>query len=156
MVLIPHSRCLSFHRPPCPRDTIKFAVTYQRGQPMAGLTNALQELRAERTRTQSQVEKLDRAISLLVSLNRAGASSGTPHKGTHPVRVISLASRRKMAKAQRARWAKAKNGAQPVTVKPEEVAPAKPKYTMSAEARKKIAAAQRERWAKLKSAKKAA
>ena len=105
---------------------------------MANLTNALQELREERKQAQLHVEKLDQAISVIESLNGSGAS----RNATRPTRIISAASRRKMALAQRARWAKA-NGQAP-----------KPKHTMSAASRKKIAAAQRARWAKLKAAKK--
>ncbi len=105
---------------------------------MANLTNALQELREERKQAQLHVEKLDQAISVIESLNGSGAS----RNATRPTRIISAASRRKMALAQRARWAKA-NGQAP-----------KPKHTMSAASRKKIAAAQRAWWAKLKAAKK--
>jgi hypothetical protein len=124
---------------------------------MTGMSNALEELRQERKQAQSQVEKLDQAISLLASLNgAAGRSMGTSHKAPQTVRVISLASRRKMAKAQKARWAKAKNGAQSTKGVATVVRSAPAKRTLSAAARKKIAMFQRERWAKLKAAKKAA
>jgi phage major head subunit gpT-like protein len=76
---------------------------------MANLTNALQQLRAERSRAQSEVEKLDQAISVIESLNGSGAS----RKANRPTRIVSAASRRKMALAQKARWAKARNGSQP-------------------------------------------
>ena len=69
---------------------------------MANLNNTLQELRAERSRAQLRVEKLERAISVIESLN----SSGTSGNATQPKRIISAASRRKMALAQKARWAK--------------------------------------------------
>jgi hypothetical protein len=107
---------------------------------MASLTNALQQLRAERQVAQLHVEKLDQAISVIESLNGSGAS----RKASRPTRIISAASRRKMAQAQRARWAKV-NGQAP-----------KAKRTLSAAGRKRIAAAQRARWAKLKAGKKAA
>jgi hypothetical protein len=61
-----------------------------------------------------------------------------------------------MAKAQKARWAKAKNGAQSTKGVATVVRSAPAKRTLSAAARKKIAMFQRERWAKLKAAKKAA
>ena len=123
---------------------------------MSGLTIALQELRAERSKAQSQVEKLDRAISVMESLNGSGTSSAaTSHKATQPVRVISAASRRKMAKAQKERWARARNGTQPAK-ETKTVASAPAKRVMSSAARKKIAAFQRARWAKLKRGKKAA
>lgn len=137
-----------------------------RGQLMSGLTNALQELRAERSKAQSQVEKLNRAISLMESLNGSGTSSfgkssvgmssGRSQPATRPVRVISAASRRKMAKAQKARWAKVRNGTQPAKEATKKVASAPAKRTLSAAARKRIAAFQRARWAKLKAGKAAA
>jgi hypothetical protein len=103
---------------------------------MPNLENALRELRHKRSQTQIELEKLDQIISGIESLNGTGA----PNKTTQPKRIVSAASRRKMALAQRARWAKA-NG-QTSTVNP--------KRTMSASARRKIAAAQRARWKKLK------
>jgi hypothetical protein len=116
---------------------------------MGNLTNALQGLRAERKQAQLQVEKLDQAISVIESLN------GT--RQTHqPTRIISKASRLKMARAQRARWAKARTGSQQVLATPKTTDSAPVKRTMSAAARKKIAAFQRARWAKVKQQKKAA
>ena len=73
---------------------------------MANLTNALQQLRAERRELQLHVEKLDQAISVIESLN----GSGTFRKANRPTRTISAASRRKMALAQKARWANARKG----------------------------------------------
>jgi len=129
---------------------------------MGNLENALQQLRAERREAQSQIEKLDTAISAIESLNGTGtlgkvkqptgitSASASP---SAPIRIISAASRRKMARAQKARWAKVRKGSQPVlvsaaakTTSPAPVA----KRTMSAASRSKIAAFQRARWAKLK------
>jgi hypothetical protein len=118
---------------------------------MGNLTNALQQLRAERREAQLQVEKLDQAISVIESLN----GSGTFGKANQPTRVISAASRRKMAQAQRARWAKASEQSQPIALA-KTTASAPVKRTMSAAARRKIAAAQRARWAKWKRQRKAA
>ena len=60
-----------------------------------------------------------------------------------------------IAQAQKARWAKARKGSQPIALaKTTGFAPVK--RTMSAAARRKIAAFQRARWAKLKAGKKAA
>jgi hypothetical protein len=119
---------------------------------MGNLGSALQVLRAERKQAQLQVEKLDQAISVIESLN----GSGTVRQANQPTRIISQASRRKMAQAQRARWARAKNGSQPVVAiaKPTGAVPVK--HTMSAAARRKIAAFQRARWAKLKAQQKKA
>jgi hypothetical protein len=118
---------------------------------MGNLGSALQVLRAERKQAQSHVEKLDTAISVIESLN----GSGTVGKSNEPTRVISQASRRKMAQAQKARWARARNESQPMaTVKTTASAPAK--HTMSAAARRKIAAFQKARWAKIKAQQKKA
>jgi phage major head subunit gpT-like protein len=118
------------------------------GVTMANLTNALQQLRAERSRAQSEVEKLDQAISVIESLNGSGAS----RKANRPTRIVSAASRRKMAQAQKARWARVGKGSKPAAA----TASAPVKRTMSASARRKIAAAQRARWAKVKAGKKTA
>src|SRR5271155_5523007 len=77
------------------------AVNYERGT-NGKRTNALQQLRAERREAQLHVEKLDQAITVIESLNGSGSSRPT----SQPKRIISAASRRKMALAQRARWAK--------------------------------------------------
>jgi hypothetical protein len=113
---------------------------------MGNLASALQELRAERKQAQARVESIDQAILVIESLN----GSGTFGKAAEPTRIISQASRRKMAQAQRARWAKVRNGSQPAVVTAKTTASAPVKRTMSASARRKIAAAQRARWAKLR------
>jgi hypothetical protein len=118
---------------------------------MGNLTSALQELRAERKQAQLQVEKLNQAISVIESLN----GSRTVPQANQPTRVISAASRRKMARAQKARWQKVREKSQPMTLA-KTTASAPVKRTMSASARRKIAAAQRARWAKVNQQKKAA
>jgi phage major head subunit gpT-like protein len=67
---------------------------------MGNLNNVLQELNAERKQAQLNVEKLDKAISVIESLNGTGASqqANQPTRViSAPSRVISAASRRKMA-----------------------------------------------------------
>jgi len=118
---------------------------------MGNLNNALQELRAELKQAQLHVEKLDQAILVIESLN----GSGTSRKANQPARIISAASRRRMAQAQKARWARARRQLQPV--EPAKTTGSAPvKRTMSASARRKIAAFQRARWAKVRLQKKAA
>jgi hypothetical protein len=128
---------------------------------MGNLANALQELRAERREAQSHIEKLDKAIAVIESLN----GTGTPQKAnqptrviSEPARVISAASRRKMALAQQARWAKIrKESSQPVVVgAAKTTVPSPVKRTMSAAARRRISAFQRARWARLKAQQKKA
>jgi hypothetical protein len=118
---------------------------------MGNLNNVLQELRAERNQAQLQVEKLDQAISVIESLN----GSGTSQNANQPTRIISPASRRKMAQAQKARWARARKELQPAELA-KTTGSVPVKRTMSAAARRKIAAFQRARWAKIKQQKKAA
>jgi len=115
---------------------------------MSNLTSVLQELREERKHAQAHVEKLDQAISVIESLNGTGSS----RNATQPTRVISAASRRKMALAQKARWANARKESQPA--KAVTGSAHRKGHTMSASARRKIAAAQRARWAKVKAGKK--
>ena len=124
---------------------------------MGNLASALQQLRAERREAQSQVEKLDTAISAIESLNGTGTSR-TINQPTGtisaPTRIISAASRRKMAQAQKARWMKVRNGSQPVAAAAKTNGSVPARRTMSASARRKIAAAQKARWAKFRAAKK--
>lgn len=117
---------------------------------MSNLENALRELREKRSQAQIEIDKLDQVISGIESLN----GTAVPSESIQPKRTISAASRRKMALAQKARWASARKESQPVTAVAK--TGSAPKRTMSASARKKIAAAQRARWAKLKAQQKKA
>ncbi len=105
---------------------------------MTDLVAVLEQLKQER-------EKLDRAISALSGV--VGISSGTPSSnGRRGKRTLSLSARRRIAAAQRARWAKVRGREQKVVSMPK-------KRTLSAAARKRIAAAQRARWAKVRARK---
>ena len=117
---------------------------------MANFGRAVRELRQERSRAQQEVERLDEAISVLKGLtgrNSLGRSArqGRRARMGRPRRRMSAAGRRKIAAAQRARWAKLKQRRLQ-----------RRKRSMSASARNRIARAQRIRWAKLKAKKKAA
>jgi hypothetical protein len=115
---------------------------------MPNLGDALQQLRQERSRAEEEVEKLGQAISVLESLNGSGVS----RKGTRPTRIVSAVARRRMARAQQARWARVRKESQPG----KRIGSALAKRTMSASARRKIAAAQRARWARWKAQRKKA
>jgi hypothetical protein len=117
---------------------------------MANLDTALQQLRTERRHAQLQVEKLDQAISVIESLNGSGAS----RKSARPTRIVSAASRRRMAAAQKARWAKSRKPPQSVTAG--SVPAGAPQKHLSLAARRKIAAAQRARWARVRAQQKKA
>jgi hypothetical protein len=124
---------------------------------MSNLENALKELREKRSRAQIEIEKLDQIISGIEYLNGSSANgSAVSSKATQPIRIISAASRRKMALAQKARWASVRRQSQPAAAVAKATSSAPAKRTMSAASRKKIAAAQRARWAKLKAGKKKA
>jgi hypothetical protein len=117
---------------------------------MANLSRALNELRQERSRAEREVERLDEAISVLRGLvggNHLGrpARGGRTARMGRPRRKMSAAGRRKIATAQRARWAKLRARSSK-----------RAQRTVSGAARNRMAAAQRARWAKLKASKKAA
>ncbi len=105
---------------------------------LKGLVSVVSQLRLERTNLANQLRDVDAALSIL------GRLDGDPTKAR---RAISAAGRRRIAAAQKTRWAK---------VRGQKVVPIARKRVMSASARRKIAAAQRARWAKVKAEKKAA
>lgn len=114
---------------------------------MANLQSALQQLKEERKQAEQQVETLGRAILAIEGI--VGRSVGTSRNGGQQGRVVSASARRRMAQAQRARWARVhqKSGAG----KPARAAKtAGKKRVLSAAARRKIAEAQRARWARFR------
>ena len=117
---------------------------------MPSLGNALQELRKDRNATQLRLEKLNQIISGIESLN----SSAALHKPTQPIRIVSAVSRRKMALAQKARWASLRKKSQPIAVVAKTTGSAPAKRKISAAGRKRIAEATRARWAAFRAAKK--
>jgi len=101
---------------------------------MSNLDNALRELREKRSQAQIEIEKLDQIISGIESLNGTGAV----HEVKRPTRIISAASRRKMALAQKARWASIRKQSQPILARKTAVsAPAKRTMSASPRAAKK-------------------
>ena len=111
---------------------------------MANLQSALHQLKEERKQAEQQIETLDRAILAIEGI--VGRSVGTSRNGGRPGRVVSAAARRRMAQAQRARWARVRQRAG--TGKATKVAGKK--RILSAAARRKIAEAQRARWARFR------
>lgn len=71
---------------------------------MADLNQVIGQLEAKRRAAQRQVDQLDSAISALHEVN-GDPKVKKPASG-RPQRVLSLAARRKIAAAQRARWAR--------------------------------------------------
>ena len=106
---------------------------------MENLHSVLQQLREERARLKGQIETLDRAISVLSSSTgvkfRPNIESGR--------RTMSTEGRRRIAEAQRRRWAKVKASKAKTG-----------KRILSAAARRRIVAAQKARWSRFRAAKK--
>jgi len=100
---------------------------------MGNVSSLVKQLKQERDRVAQQLSGLNGALTAF-----AGVYSGN-HNGK---RQISAAGRKRIAAAQRARWAKVRGKAKVAT----------PRRTMSAKSRAKIAAAQRRRWAKVRKA----
>ena len=73
---------------------------------MLTLTTAVQQLKQERARTQKEVEKLDAAIRVLSGLTGTKRGLGRGRAGIGKRRTMSAAARKRIAAAQRARWAK--------------------------------------------------
>jgi hypothetical protein len=120
---------------------------------LKGLLSIVSELRAERTNLVNELKHIDAALSVLGKV-----SGGSPHTHAHrATRVVSASSRRKMARAQKARWAKLRKESHLAIGAAKTTGSAPPvKRTMSASARRKISAAQRARWAKVKGQRKKA
>ena len=103
---------------------------------------------------EAQKAEIDSQIAELKSMLDGGSkeTAAMPSEtGTGKRKKFSLASRRKMAAAQRARYAKLRGEAEPT-----EAATTKRKHKMSAAGRKAISAAAKKRWKAIKAAKKAA
>jgi hypothetical protein len=112
---------------------------------MATLDSVLQQLRSEHKQAQAAVGKLEQAISAIEGLN--GNHAETTLSGTRPKKTMSAAARRRIAQAQRARWAKVRKQSSPhASGKPSNSG----KPRISAEGRKRIAAAARARWARVR------
>jgi hypothetical protein len=100
---------------------------------MGNVSSIVKQLKKERDRVAQQLSGMDAALRAF-----AGVYSGTNGK-----RQISAAGRKRIAAAQRTRWAKVRGEKK---IKPV-------RRTMSAASRRKIAAAQRARWARVNKSK---
>ena len=100
---------------------------------------------------ESQKDKLDVQIAAIRQMLDGHRSEPTaiPEAPTRKRKRFSAASRRKMALAQKARWAKLRGESEPAKA----AATAKPKRKLSAAGRKAIAEATRKRWATVRAAK---
>ena len=66
------------------------------------LSSAVKMLQGQRAQVQKELVKLDKAIAVLQELNGTDSTPSTNGKR----HTMSAAARRKIAKAQKARWAK--------------------------------------------------
>ena len=114
---------------------------------MANLDNVLRELRQEHSHAQLEVEKLDKAISVIEGL---AGKSVVATNGARPRRRMSASGRRRIAEAQRARWAKLRKPPQPAVKANAATSPsaARPKRKLSPAGRRRIIAAAKARWAR--------
>jgi hypothetical protein len=111
------------------------------------LTGVVQELRKERDRTQTELERLDAALAALGSLD--GASRVLHRRG----RPVSAVARARMVTAQRARRAREREEKPTRSKGP---IPIRVRRKISAAGLASIRAAQNARWAKWKKQQKAA
>jgi hypothetical protein len=104
------------------------------------LTMALAGYEAEKTKIEAAIAEIR------TELGRRGSARGavTSETGVTRKRTLSAAARRRIALAQKKRWAAIKNA---------KSAPPKPKRTLSAAGRKAIVEALRKRWAAVREAK---
>jgi hypothetical protein len=104
------------------------------------ITAAIEGFEAQKTRIDAQIAELQAVLS-----GGPAAPAATPEAPTRKRKRFSAASRRKMAMAQKARWAKIKGeSGPPAPAKPEAT---KPKRRISKEGMARIIAATKKRWA---------
>jgi hypothetical protein len=123
-----------------------------------GLSSFVSELKAKRISLANELQHVDESLAALGKFSLASnhaAEGSTGSADTKAKRIISAASRRKMALAQKARWANLRQSSQPTAVA-KSTSTAATKRKISAAGRQRIAAATRERWAKFRAAKKKA
>jgi hypothetical protein len=74
---------------------------------MSNLTKVVQRLKEERDQAQRRIEQLDEALKALTGLGVVGRHGSAP--SSRKRRTMSAAARKRIAAAQRARWAKWKS-----------------------------------------------
>jgi hypothetical protein len=76
---------------------------------MSNLTKVVQRLKKERDQLQGRIEQLDEALKALIGLGvRGTVRRRGPAQAHGKRRTLSAAARKRIAAAQRARWAKLK------------------------------------------------
>jgi hypothetical protein len=73
---------------------------------MSNFDHVVAQLRHERDEAQKQIERLDHALAALGSADGLRTRSRSPRKIGRKGRTMSPAAKKRIAAAQRARWAK--------------------------------------------------
>jgi len=73
---------------------------------MTNLATVVQQLKQERDQAQRRIEQLDEALKALGSLDGLRGKVGRLQTSGKTPRTMSAAARKRIAAAQRARWAK--------------------------------------------------
>jgi hypothetical protein len=116
--------------------------------PRTLMQSVVSQLQKERTRLEDELHRITTALVAFGNVYMYG-SQPKAAVATRKKRIISAAGRKRIAAAQRARWAKIK-GQKVVSIS------SRKGRTMSPAARKRIVAAQKARWAKWRKAQKKA
>jgi hypothetical protein len=109
--------------------------------PKTLMQSVISELQKERKRLEDELHRVAAALTAFGNVYLRGSQP------TRKKRTISAAGRKRIAAAQRARWAK---------IKGQKVVSISSRKAMSPTARKRIVAAQKARWAKWRKAQKKA
>jgi len=73
---------------------------------MSNLAHVVQQLRKERNQAQTRIEQLDEALKALTGLTRGTAQRQGHAQAGRKRRTMSASARKRIAAAQRSRWAK--------------------------------------------------
>jgi hypothetical protein len=73
---------------------------------MADFSKVLQQLRTDKTQTERQLKRLGEAIAALQKIDADGGRSARVETKRRSRRKVSKTARKRMAAAQKARWAK--------------------------------------------------
>jgi hypothetical protein len=112
--------------------------------PKTLMQSVVSELQKERTRLDDELHRITTALVAFGNVYMHGSQPKAA--ATRKKRTISTAGRRRIAAAQRARWAKIKGQKASISVRKGR--------KMSPAARKRVVAAQKARWAKWRKAQK--
>ena len=73
---------------------------------MLKLSKVVQQLKKEREQTQAKLDQLNTALKVLGELGTAGPRAAGRRTASETRRPMSVAAKKRIAAAQRARWAK--------------------------------------------------